>query len=589
MEHKYILATDCGSTTTKAILIEKRGEEYRLKVRGEAPTTVEAPFEDVTKGVINSIIEVEELSGLEILDGEKIIKPHREGAGVDLYVSTSSAGGGLQMMVMGVVKVMSAESAQRAALGAGAIVVDTIATNDGRQPYEKIELVRKIRPDMILLSGGTDGGTISHVVELAEYIKAAEPKARFGLGYKLPVIYAGNKDAREPIKRLLSEKVSLDITENLRPTLERENLLPARHKIHELFLEHVMMQAPGYKKLMEIVDAKIMPTPLAVGLLMEKVARERNINLIGVDIGGATTDVFSVYRGIFNRTVSANLGMSYSISNVLKETGFKNIARWIPFKVDETIVRNNIKNKMIRPTTIPQELNDLIIEQAVAREALRLALEQHKSFATTLKGVHKERSISEVDVEDIETLIDLTKLDLVIGSGGVLSHSPRRIQSFLMMIDAYQPVYFSEFTVDSIFMMPHLGVLSTVNEKAAFDVFYRDCLVPLGTMIAPKNNAKAGELACEVTIKSSTAKEEKVSLHFGNIYLFPEEKEAEVTIEPLRGLDFGEGRNRKVHKKVKGGVCGIIIDLRGRPLNLDINDRETMLTKWFKSLNLYSS
>ncbi len=206
--YQYILATDCGSTTTKAILIKNMGSEYRLLVRGEAPTTVEAPFEDVTKGIINSFIEVEELSGLKFLDGEMIIKPHNGKEGVDLYVSTSSAGGGLQMMVMGVVKVMSAESAERAALGAGAIVVDTIAINDGRQPFEKIELIRKIRPDMILLSGGTDGGTVSHVVEIAEYIKTAEPRARFGLDYKLPVIYAGNKQARNDIEHLLKDKVN---------------------------------------------------------------------------------------------------------------------------------------------------------------------------------------------------------------------------------------------------------------------------------------------------------------------------------------------------------------------------------------------
>ena len=74
MELRSILATDCGSTTTKAILIEKIDGEYRLKVRGEAPTTVEAPFEDVTKGVLNSIIELEELSGRKILDREKIIE-----------------------------------------------------------------------------------------------------------------------------------------------------------------------------------------------------------------------------------------------------------------------------------------------------------------------------------------------------------------------------------------------------------------------------------------------------------------------------------------------------------------------------------
>jgi hypothetical protein len=100
---RSILATDCGSTTTKAILIELQGDEYRLVVRGEAPTTVEAPFEDVTRGVLNAIMEVEELCGRKILDGETILGPQEGDEGVDIYLSTSSAGGGLQMTVAGVV------------------------------------------------------------------------------------------------------------------------------------------------------------------------------------------------------------------------------------------------------------------------------------------------------------------------------------------------------------------------------------------------------------------------------------------------------------------------------------------------------
>ena len=106
-----IVATDCGSTTTKAILIEKKPEGYRQTFRGEAPTTVEAPYEDVTRGVLNSLAELEELSGRRILDGERIITPARGNEGADIYISTSSAGGGLQMMVAGVVKQMTAESA----------------------------------------------------------------------------------------------------------------------------------------------------------------------------------------------------------------------------------------------------------------------------------------------------------------------------------------------------------------------------------------------------------------------------------------------------------------------------------------------
>jgi hypothetical protein len=103
MSLQSILATDCGSTTTKAILIELVNGEYRLRFRGEAPTTVEAPFEDVTRGVLNAVMEVEELSNRTLLDGDEIITPQQGDKGVDIYVSTSSAGGGLQMMVAGVV------------------------------------------------------------------------------------------------------------------------------------------------------------------------------------------------------------------------------------------------------------------------------------------------------------------------------------------------------------------------------------------------------------------------------------------------------------------------------------------------------
>src|SRR5262245_65252982 len=104
--------------------------------------------------------------------------------------------------------------------------------------------------------------------------------------------------------------------------------------------------------------APIMPTPAAVGLIMETIAKREHVNVIGVDIGGATTDVFSVFEGLFNRTVSANLGMSYSISNVLAEAGLPNIMRWVPFTIDEQTLRNRIKNKKIHPTNNPETADE---------------------------------------------------------------------------------------------------------------------------------------------------------------------------------------------------------------------------------------
>jgi len=589
-----IVATDCGSTTTKAILIEKIGDEYRQTYRGEAPTTVEAPFEDVTRGVLNAIAEIEELSGRKILDGDKIMTPCRDlETGVDIYISTSSAGGGLQMMVTGVVQNMTGESAQRCALGAGAIVIDVLASNDGRLPHEKIERIRSMRPDMILMSGGTDGGAVTHVVEMAEYVAAADPRPRFGSTYRLPLVYAGNKEAQWQVKKILGEKTALEITENIRPVLERENLAPARHKIHDLFLEHVMAQAPGYKNLIEMAGAPIMPTPAAVGVIMETIAKREHLNLIGVDIGGATTDVFSVFEGVFNRTVSANLGMSYSISNVLAEAGLANIMRWVPFTIDEQTLRNRIKNKMIRPTTIPQTLDELQIEHAISREALRLALIHHKSLATGLKGVQQERTISDVFEQQTsgKSLVDMLKLDLIVGSGGILSHAPRRIQSMLMMVDAYEPLGFTMLSVDSIFMMPHLGVLSTINEKAATDVFVRDCMIYLGTCVAPIGQGRNGDFCADYEIAFPNGKTVKEQLRFGDLRLYPLElgKKAKMTMQPAKQVNLGAGAGVPVMREVQGGVVGLLLDGRCRPLQLpaDHQARVAALMKWYHAVDLY--
>ncbi len=590
-----ILATDCGSTTTKAILIEKRGNEFRLIARGEAPTTVESPFEDVTKGVLNSVREVEELTGKNFLKGEEIIKPKKnEGEGSDIYISTSSAGGGLQMMVAGVVLTMTAESAARAALGAGAIVMDVIASNDGRLPHEKIERIRTLRPDMILLSGGIDGGTISHVVALAELIRAADPRPRFGTGYELPVIYAGNQAAREIILETLKDKTALVIVENIRPVLERENLAPARQRIHDLFMEHVMAHAPGYKKLMGWTDVPIMPTPGAVGLLIENIGKNEKIDVLGVDIGGATTDVFSVFSGIFNRTVSANLGMSYSVSNVLAEAGIDNILRWIPFDVDDMDVRNRIRNKMIRPTTIPSTLEELKIEQAIAREALRLALAQHRSMAVGLKGVQQERTISDAFAQTMsgETLVSMMSLKLIVGSGGILSHAPRRAQAALMTIDAFLPEGITMLAVDSIFMMPHLGVLSTVHEKAAREVFEKDCLIHLGTCIAPVGTGKEGSKCITIKFVLPDGSTLDKSVPFGEIVLIPLDvgAKAKAEITPERGFDVGQGRGKKIETEIEGGVVGVIVDTRGRRpfiLPADKKKRIESLQKWAAALNAY--
>ena len=392
----------------------------------------------------------------------------------------------------------------------------------------------------------------------------------------------------------------MTIVDNIRPTLDKENLKPSRDKIHDLFMEHVMAQAPGYKKLMSWTDAPIMPTPGAVGSLIEMIAEKEDITVVGVDIGGATTDIFSVFQGKFNRTVSANLGMSYSICNVLAESGLDNVLRWVPFDIDRKELTNRIGNKMIRPTTVPQSLEELFIEQSIAREALRLSFKQHKEFAVGLKGIQKERTISDAFEQSTsgESLVNMMDLDLLVGSGGVLSHAPRREQSAKMLIDSFMPEGVTQLAVDSIFMMPQLGVLAHVDKeefkdesrKAALEVFHKDCLIRLGTCINPVGRSKPGDIVlnAELTMPDGTIlKQELIKDKIVRIEVPYEPVKA--ILSPGKNMDIGAGPGQEIATDIYGGTVGLIFDGRDRPISIpsDPLKRLEALRTWSSALNEY--
>jgi uncharacterized protein (TIGR01319 family) len=586
-----VLATDCGSTTSKARLFRKVGNEYRYIASGEAPTTVEAPYEDVTFGIRNAIIELEELTGHKILSQDGILESKGENEGVDLYVTTSSAGGGLQMLVTGVIREVTAESAERAALGAGAIVMDVLSIDDKRPVHEKIERMRSLRPDMILVAGGVDGGADTHVMSMVEFITTTDPKARLGVQYKLPIVYAGNKNLRDSVKKTLGDSFALRIVDNVRPTMETENPEPARNAIHELFMEHVMSHAPGYHKLMKWTPVPIMPTPAGEGIMFRTIADAYQENVIGVGLGGATTNIYSVYDGKFVRSVSANLGMSYSVGNVIRLAHIENILRWLPFQIDEVELRHRLYNKMIRPTIIPQTLENLIIEQAVARESIRVAFRHHKLLARPLAGaLVAEKGMDRWEQQIGETYIDMMKIGWIGGTGGLLSHAPRRVQSAMIIIDGFQPSGITKLSQDSVFMMPHLGVFSTVHPKAAMEIFEKDCLVRLGTCIAFSGQAEQGKKVASFTVEMPDGSTIAEDILFGTIKIISlHDGKANVEIKPASEFDVGARPGHAMKTSVEGGVVGIILDARGRPLVFpeDENARRNKMQEWLGALDMY--
>ncbi|HHY35236.1 MAG TPA: methylaspartate mutase [Firmicutes bacterium] len=582
-----ILAVDVGSTTTKATVFEKSSAGWGMKGKATAPTTVEAPHLDVMIGVRKALGRLESRTALKLLEAGRLLSPSVGPEGVDLFVATSSAGGGLQMLVAGLAKHLTAESAHRAALGAGAVVLDVIAMDDARMVSEEIERIRKLRPDMILITGGTDGGNISGVAAVAEFVAAANPRPRFGQGFKVPVVFAGNVSAREYVNDVLSEIMDLTFTDNLRPDLEHEVLEPCIAEIHRLFLEHVMSHAPGYGTLLTWVGERIAPTPVAVGEVLKYLRATLGSKVLGVDVGGATTDVFSVLDGEFYRTVSANLGMSYSMSNVMVEARPENVLRWVPADITERELRDWNFNKMIRPTTLPQTAVDLMLEQALCREALRLSLEHHRSLVRGLKGIRKKREISDIfdQTGTGEVKLDMSKVGVIVGTGGAISYAPRYGQAMMMLNDGLQPEGVTDIYTDRDYLFPHIGMILKTVPDAARDILFNIALVPLGTVVAPKGPPVAdGTVIAELTVGGKT-----VRISSGEIQRIPLEpgETVETEIVPQRRFDVGAGPGAAVKARLRGGYSGVVLDGRGRPIRMPENpeERRRVMRDWMTAMD----
>jgi uncharacterized protein (TIGR01319 family) len=530
---KEFCVTDVGSTTTKAILFHRDGSVWGFH-RREAPTTVEKPQEDVTVGVVEALAALEAETGRALL---------RDGAPAVPYLSTSSAGGGLAVVVTGLVGEVTSRSAARCALGAGAILLDVIAMDDGRTPYEKIEALKRLRPDLVLLAGGFDGDAITGPVFLAELVREAGLRPKLSRTAALPVIYAGNQRAREYAEETLGERFLFHPVPNIRPASDRENLEPAREAIQELFLNHVMSHAPGYDRLLQWVGSPVRPTPAAFGRILALASRTMPGRILAVDIGGATTDVFTAEKGVVFRTVSANLGMSYSILHVARGKGFAAIQELLGGRFTDAEVWDAIGNKHLHPTRLPATEADLRIEEAVAAVAVREAVKDHLQV---LRGVSLSRGKEELRIRGwgaepakkrvAEGPFALDGYQLVIGSGGVLSHTAREAAAW-MLVNALRPGRRTELAVDSAFIFPHLGVLSESAPELALQLFRELGCVPLerpadrarsrpapsGSEETPRSSASDGEAPRASRVRRGELREARELAIPGTVLVAPEQ------------------------------------------------------------------
>lgn len=568
-----ILVADCGSTMTKVVLLDIVEGTYRFVAHAAARSTADSTWDDVWVGVVDAIAQLQVVSGRTFLNGSKLIVPESaDGKGVDCFLAVSSAAEPLRVVLVGLARDTSLASLQRAARSTYTQIVETIALDMAgpesplRSDSERISAIWRAAPDTICLAGGTDGGATTPVLDMVRNVVRV---ALFLLGDNRPqVIYAGNEQLRAAVTELLTEVVEPQMVDNVRPTVEAENVGPAAEEIELGFYEQKVRHLAGIEMLGEWSRAPVLPTARAADYTIRYCDRvfQPDKPALSLDIGSASVIINACRNGRPSTVVRSDLGVGHGLSQLLEQIEMRDLLRWLPFELAEHEARNRLMNKALQPHSIPQTQEDLLLEQAAAREAVRLA-------------VHDLGWLKEKD-----GLVPACN-PLVLG-GGMLAHAPNYGQAALVGLDALQPVGISELYLDEYDLLPALGAAASLQPLAMVQTLANGGLTFLGTLVALTGSLDGGARALTIHIAGQETPVEVASGSLALIPLPPGSADAPLELVPARGVDLGVGPGKGVKLAARGGALGLIVDARGRPLPfaLDPSVQRQRLGRWLMQM-----
>ncbi len=454
---KNVLLIDFGSTYTKLTAVDIEQE----KILGTAAsfTTVDT---DINDGLS---------AGLKLLEQKTQNKEY------DACFACSSAAGGLRMVTSGLVPELTGEAAKLASLGAGAKIAGLYSFE---LTDEDVKEIKELNPDIFLLVGGTDGGNTECIIHNAKMLLKISPE--------FPIVVAGNRTASSKIKEILSG-CDVHICPNVMPKFGVLKVEETQSKIREIFLNRIV-KAKGLSKVSELLSDIMMPTPSAVLKAMELLANgyedEAGIGeLVAVDVGGATTDVYSVadgmpehmntvYKGIpepyVKRTVEGDIGMRYSMQGIIDAQGFKNICTLA--RLDEEKAQELINDLKMNKDKVPNGNSDLeALDFALASAAVKEAVKRHAGTISETYTMMGKTYVQEGK--------NLTKVAQIVVTGGSLIHTKRteEIAKYALYSES-DPTSLrpkkSNVWVDRTYILAAMGLLSTHYPKQALRIMKKE-------------------------------------------------------------------------------------------------------------------
>ncbi|MEG2929697.1 MAG: methylaspartate mutase accessory protein GlmL [Oscillospiraceae bacterium] len=456
---KAVLLIDFGSTYTKVTAVDVEAEA--ILGTAQSYTTVET---DINNGLNNAIELLKKQIG-DIEFGEQY--------------ACSSAAGGLKMVAIGLVPELTAKAAKLASLGAGAKVLKTYSYQLTQEDLEEID---GMKPDIALLTGGIDGGNKENIIYNAEML--AKSTRNF------PIVVAGNRNCAAECKALLKDKKCY-ICENVMPRLEQPNIEPAQGQIREIFLEEIV-KAKGLSKAQKLIGEILMPTPSAMLTAMQLLAKgtkhESGIgDVVGIDLGGATTDIYSMCQGTptkggtimkglretyAKRTVEGDIGMRYSIHGIVEATDIDRVCEISG--IDEERATELIDYLSQHTDVIPNDDKELEnLDIALASLAIETAVTRH---AGTLEEVFTPMGINYMQMGK-----DLTDVRKIVVTGGALIHTKEtaKIAAYAFYNEtqamSLKPKQ-ADILVDRKYILAAMGLLSTHYPEVALRIMKKELI-----------------------------------------------------------------------------------------------------------------
>ncbi len=590
-----LLVADCGTVFTKVSLFGLVEGQYRLMARGEAPTTLLPPQNDITQGIIGAVHIIEGITGRQFLSQGQLITPEEEtGDGVDAFITTISAGGPLQLVVLGAVTRTMEALAEQAVSGLYAeihaipspsfVVANANAStqNSADWTQERLSLewerqlaqMREINPHVALIVGEVekqaDAAYLQEACQLLiNFAQDREGRRASGTNEhtaQTAVLYAGAEQYNDAVRNMLYGVA--DVT-RVNTLVSQEQLGSISIAVAALHERNILQHLPGYQRVHAWASTAPVATATSLSSLVRFLAQHYAMNVTAVDVGGATTTVMlSGEQGEFVPNVNAGIGVASGMGAVLQQVGAQRITRWLPFALSEEELRQFVLNLIQHPHVLPTNNRDLQITHAIAREAMVLTVEMARKNTRNWPDA-----------------------DLILATGGVLAHAPTYGQAALMLLDALQPRGVTSLVIDKTMLISQLGAVATVAPITAVQVNENDAVTHrLGTCVVPFGQLQPGQVALTVGVEYTNGRQIKVEVMAGTIEVIalrPNEQ-ALLTLFPAPGVDvgLGPGERARAAEEIDGGLVGLIIDARGRPLILPTHEaeRQAQIMQWMQAI-----